>query len=94
VFTARYALSSYIKQIRFVFKGLKIEGRKVKKGPTCLIWKEEDKLLFRARDRAYLLSLGVSKRALSGLLILAPSCNEESYIPVAFFIVYPSAVTF
>jgi hypothetical protein len=26
VFTARYALSPYIKQIRFVFKGLKPEG--------------------------------------------------------------------
>jgi hypothetical protein len=26
VFTARYALSPYIKQIRFVFKGLKTEG--------------------------------------------------------------------
>jgi hypothetical protein len=38
VFTARYALSPYIKQIRFVFKGLKCVVKKYDQTAWTFIW--------------------------------------------------------
>jgi hypothetical protein len=39
VFTARYALSPYIKQIRFVFKGLMVAGHSAVCN-SCQLWWE------------------------------------------------------
>jgi hypothetical protein len=51
VFTARYALSPYIKQIRFVFKGLMVECHRVRFFETELVGGMSDAVGLRSGRR-------------------------------------------
>jgi hypothetical protein len=56
VFTARYALSPYIKQIRYVFKGLKSVAAAAKEGRSLtelIVWKmstEKNRYMWTGRQ--------------------------------------------
>jgi hypothetical protein len=76
VFTARYALSPYIKQTRFVFKGLKNKvysnGLSTEKHSACVVRRASNTMLFKT------LRLSAAEGHISSVFFKHGSCNIKS----------------